>query len=691
MKNRAILFLVVGTLLTYVACRPGEVEPGPVNYTTELRVPAGFNYETVDQVRFEIKVSDEQFGGMSHRLTIYHGDPEDKGVELVSGGGSISKPFVGKIEKAVIQKDLYVVKTAPNGDKTTRKAIVSDNRIEMEFKNLRSVMVKSRNASVDCNSGCDQIIENGTNQNVNASGNQTICLIGTFSGNITLNGNGRVVICGDATVNNLNMNDNNSELIVTSSGSATFTGNVNPNGKIYNYNEISFNQSITLNSNSLFINEGDVSIGQNFTVNSSEPHENGGYITINNNLTLNSNTNLTNFCNITIGQNLILNGTLNNHEYTTTSNTTTINSNGKLELHNAAMSSTNNLTVNGNINGQGAKSVVKVNQNTTINGSGSVTGNIEFCDENGIENLWGSIGNNVTLSCEFFIPTSECNPEGHGESDIEDSDGDGVPDILDDFPDLPSGAFSNFFPSETGVHSLVFEDLWPGYGDFDMNDVVIDFRHNLVTNSNNQVVEIRSTFILRALGGTLNSGFGIELPVSSSNVASVSGATLESGHSSAVIIVYENSKEHLRAWNTVPSEPMEDPVTFNVVVQLSNPVALSNIGLGVYNPFIWRNTEDAGRGHEVHIGGKEPTALADVSLFGVSRDDTNPAENKFYISKDNLCWAMHIPEKFSYPVEKADITQTYLKFAQWAQSGGSESQNWYQKIPGNVNSSNVFD
>lgn len=691
MNLRMILLLVIGVLMAISACKPGEVEPGPVNQATDLRVPAGFNYETVDEVRFEIKITDERFGGMSHRVTIYHGNPVEDGKELVAGAASISKPFIGKIEKAIIANDLYVTKTAPNGDVTIKKAIISDDRIEMEFQHLRSNMVKSRNASVDCSSGCDEVIENGSNQNVNANGNKTVCIIGTFSGNINLNGQSTVVICGTATIGNLNMNGNNTELIITSTGEVTFSNGVNANGSIFNYNKATFNQGLTLNGSARIVNEGEVSIGQNFTINSNAESENGGTITINNNLTLNSNALLSNYCNITANQNITLNSTLNNHNYIYSGNTTTVNGNGKIDMFNGAMSSLTNLTVNGNINGQGAKSVLKITQNTTINGTGSITGNLELCDENGIETNWGSIGNNVDQSCDFFLPTDECNPEGHGESDIDDGDGDGVPDQLDDFPNLPAGAFSNFYPSENEVHSLVFEDLWPGYGDFDMNDVVVDFRHNLVTNSNNQVVEIRSTFILRALGGSLNSGFAIELPISASNVGSVTGGTLESGHSSAVVVIFENSKDHLKAWNTNPAEASLDPVVFNVIIQLANPVALSNIGLGVYNPFIWRNTDDGGRGHEIHIGGKAPTALADGSMFGVSRDDTNPAENKYYISKDNLCWAMHVPEEFNYPVEKADITQTYLRFAEWAQSGGTQSQNWYQMIPGNVNMSNIYE
>jgi hypothetical protein len=61
-----------------------------------------------------------------------------------------------------------------------------------------------------------------------------------------------------------------------------------------------------------------------------------------------------------------------------------------------------------------------------------------------------------------------------------DSDGDGVSDQFDDYPDDPLRAFNNFYPSEDGFGTLAFEDLWPGKGDFDFNDMVIDYSINQI-------------------------------------------------------------------------------------------------------------------------------------------------------------------------------------------------------------------
>ena len=100
-----------------------------------------------------------------------------------------------------------------------------------------------------------------------------------------------------------------------------------------------------------------------------------------------------------------------------------------------------------------------------------------------------------------------------------DSDGDGVPDNEDDYPNDPDRASNNFYPG-VGFGSLAFEDNWPFKADYDMNDMVIDYRYNQVTNSDNEVVEIKAKIVLRAMGASFHNGFGIELPVASSQVAS---------------------------------------------------------------------------------------------------------------------------------------------------------------------------
>ncbi len=134
----------------------------------------------------------------------------------------------------------------------------------------------------------------------------------------------------------------------------------------------------------------------------------------------------------------------------------------------------------------------------------------------------------------------------------DDQDGDGVSNNFDDYPEDADRAFNNYYPNDSLNGTLAFEDLWPGKGDYDFNDMVIDYQINQVTNGDNEVVEVFASFTLRAMGASFRNGFGIELPIDPEDVASVTGQNLEdelitvnpngteAGQTNAVIIVFDN-------------------------------------------------------------------------------------------------------------------------------------------------------
>ena len=140
-----------------------------------------------------------------------------------------------------------------------------------------------------------------------------------------------------------------------------------------------------------------------------------------------------------------------------------------------------------------------------------------------------------------------------GKDPGSDADGDGVINELDRFPYESDKAFISFQPGEDVFSTLVFEDLWPNRGDYDFNDLVLDWNVALALNVNGDVVEINGTYKVRAAGAGFRNGFGFELPLPSSSVASVTGTSLnknyitlsgngtESGQSRAVIIVFDDT------------------------------------------------------------------------------------------------------------------------------------------------------
>ena len=71
-----------------------------------------------------------------------------------------------------------------------------------------------------------------------------------------------------------------------------------------------------------------------------------------------------------------------------------------------------------------------------------------------------------------------------------DSDGDGIVDRDDSYPDEADKAFEMFTPSKYGWGTVAFEDLWPSNGDYDLNDLAVNYRVIAVLNAQNMAVQL---------------------------------------------------------------------------------------------------------------------------------------------------------------------------------------------------------
>jgi len=282
-----------------------------------------------------------------------------------------------------------------------------------------------------------------------------------------------------------------------------------------------------------------------------------------------------------------------------------------------------------------------------------------------------------------------------------DTDGDGISDIYDEFPTDPTKAFSD---PTAAIGTLAFEDLWPAAGDYDVNDLVVDYKVWSVKNAQNLALDINMEFTFRAIGGSYANGFGIELPVPASAVSSVTGAQLsgnyitrlatgvEAGQSKAVIIVTDDAYQVLRRpsgyfVNTELNATKVTPVKVALKVTFNTPQNMS-LGLSApYNPFLIANKQ---RGLEVHLPGYLPTEKANPALFNTLNDATNPNRDIYFKTKNGMPFALHLPEKFDYPIEKQSVMSAYLKFFDWVTSGGTQSKDWYQNKSGYRNTEKIF-
>ncbi|MBC7381684.1 MAG: LruC domain-containing protein [Bacteroidia bacterium] len=271
-----------------------------------------------------------------------------------------------------------------------------------------------------------------------------------------------------------------------------------------------------------------------------------------------------------------------------------------------------------------------------------------------------------------------------------DSDNDGVGNAYDEYPLDAARAFNVYYPSATTMASVAFEDLWPSKGDYDLNDVVVDYRYHAVTNGANQIKDLNAKFKLRAAGGVFKNAFSVEFPFTKSNVTVKPGTTaigLETGATAAILKVFSNSKDLISTYNTLEGKSWVETDTIYSFTTLTSPVIAT---LGTFNPFIYINEADKGRGYEVHLAGKTPTELVSTTFLGTNDDATNNSAGVYFKTASGLPFAISTPEKFDYPWERTQIVLAHLKFAAWAQSGGAQYPDWYKNLTNYRNATKIY-
>jgi LruC domain-containing protein len=305
-------------------------------------------------------------------------------------------------------------------------------------------------------------------------------------------------------------------------------------------------------------------------------------------------------------------------------------------------------------------------------------------------------------STYFADPSNNCLPQ----ASIVDADSDGVADADDAYPNDATRAYNNLYPSPS-FGTLMFEDLWPATGDYDFNDLVVDYRYNLVTNAANKVVEMKGTFVTRAVGASFRNGFAFQLNnLSPDKITAVTGAKYhgapwisnasngtENEQTFANVIVFDDAQKVLPSpggsgTNIMPANPKVAPDTTFINITFT-AVSGQMIGLSdvVFNPYIIINQI---RGKELHLPNNVPSGKVDASFFGQNQDNSIPAQGKYYKTSNNLPWALNINTSIPYAHSTNDFVTAYLKFAEWAQSNGTLYTDWYINNSGYRDASKLF-
>jgi LruC domain-containing protein len=561
------------------------------------------------------------------------------------------------------------------------------------------------------------LVEGGTASNISeiiVNGNTKI--IGTFNntgtlttneltmegaakaalgGTVTVKGNfnatGTIVNTGNFTISGVYNSNGTPDF--TNSGTLNLANNITIAGKFTNSGTIiSARGDINFNNNPTFVNSG-IFTARLSKMNVSGSLTNAGNMVVQN-MTINSGT-LTNTCFLNVLVEFDNNANIINHSYIQVDERSNLK--GTFNLHNAAMFRTKTLiALDGTVTGHGSTSLFKVDvsstNNVNDNGNQKFKDALQYCDPSRTIKASQFTGGAIQ-GCDVYIAINNCNPVGNGIVPgpvLVDTDKDGVIDTEDDYPNDKTKAFNNYSVNyEKGGSTVAFEDSWPMKGDYDLNDVVIGYKYLVVTSASNQVVHIKADYALLATGGEYQSGAGIQfnLPAkSAANFKTTTGVKLEAGQDSVVVILFTSSRNEQVTWNTIPGQAISPVKNYDVSFDVVDGPQFAAFGIGTYNPFIW----NVNRGNETHMIGKTPTKFANADAFGTN--DDNSKAGKTYSTKTNLPWAISVPIRpFEYPSEKIAITDTYLRFADWASSGGANSKDWYfNTASGFRNTANIY-
>lgn len=253
-------------------------------------------------------------------------------------------------------------------------------------------------------------------------------------------------------------------------------------------------------------------------------------------------------------------------------------------------------------------------------------------------------------------------------------------------------------------YTYAFEDYWPLYGDYDMNDAVIRVNEiTAYTNKDNQTEKLDFKVSVRAVGAEKRIAGALMLDkVKPNQVKSVTysnntpttfsvNSGVENNQNNAVIPLFDELHKFMGDpiasyinTNKASSSNVANPPILTVTIEFSTPMNVADLGAKYFNVFIITDINKipvtSSQRKEIHLLGYEPTELANKVLFG-NNSDNSIVSGIYYKSKDNLPWGIMFATEdspFKWPLEHVNIKDAYLGFTDWVESGGGQEDTWWK-------------
>ncbi len=264
-----------------------------------------------------------------------------------------------------------------------------------------------------------------------------------------------------------------------------------------------------------------------------------------------------------------------------------------------------------------------------------------------------------------------------------DRDQDGIADEYDIYPEDPNISSAWYIPAKDKFSTFAFEDLWPYKGDYDFNDLVVSHHATVFANSDDFVTKVEYDLVIRAIGAKFNNDLCISftdpehvLKLDQIKPVDIKHKVLAVDDLAEIRLISFRDLFSTNGFvNTDTTSTFFDPVPVSLVLTFDGSVKVNDFKVDEY----LRINEDEGR--ELHKPGVPFTSLIDKNFLGYGYDDTDPARQKYYKTKDNLPWVLEIPIEWDYPKENKTIDEGYPNFKDFAQ--GKSNSPWYTDNEGN--------
>lgn len=214
-----------------------------------------------------------------------------------------------------------------------------------------------------------------------------------------------------------------------------------------------------------------------------------------------------------------------------------------------------------------------------------------------------------------------------------------------------------------------------------MNDLVVALKNKSVSSDGKTV---KFNLSLEAVGATKQLGLGIRIMnLSATPTVTVKNnpVTLESDKTFIVFtdahkeFGYNDSRPFI---NTVKgASTNKTAIDYTVSLAFSSAISASAFNINNFDTFIISKAADKTKRTEVHLAGYPATGEGNTSQYGKGNDNSNTSGN-YYLSKENLAWAIVVPADFKWPLEFKKATDAYSNLESWVTSGGKENTDWYK-------------